>query len=77
MRERGCPDFVSFDHDLGDRHEPTGYDVAKWMVNKDLDMDGEFMPDKFMFEVHSANPPGRENIAGLLNSYLKSKREAK
>ena len=76
MRENGCPDFISFDHDLGE-NQPSGYDIAKWMVNKDLDMNGEFIPKKFMYEVHSANPVGRENIRGLLTGYLKAKRAAK
>jgi hypothetical protein len=65
----GCPSLISFDHDLGDE-VPTGYDLAKWLVELDLDADGKFIPRDFTFNVHSANPVGAENIKGVLNRYL-------
>lgn len=68
MNERGCPDYVTFDHDLGD--QKTGYDIAKWMVEKDLDSHGKFIPENFTFNVHSANPAGRANIVSLLSNYV-------
>jgi len=68
MEENGCPDYISFDHDLG------GYDNAiilvRWMIENDLDADGTFIPLSFGYGVHSANPVGAENIRGLLDSYL-------
>ena len=67
----GCPDFISFDHDLGEDYMGTGFDVAKWMVDKDLDMDGYFIPKNFTFNVHSANPIGKANIETLLYNYLR------
>jgi hypothetical protein len=70
MRSNGCPTFVTFDHDLGDSSELSGYDIAKWMVNRDMNADGKFMPADFNFNVHSANPPGAANIRGLLDQYL-------
>jgi hypothetical protein len=57
----GIPEMISFDHDLG-LGEPTGMDCAKWIVDK-----GYILKD---FMVHSSNPPGRENIAGLLNNWI-------
>lgn len=66
---KGCPIFISFDHDLGGK-SPTGYDFAKYLVEKDLDLDGSFIPDNFNFHVHSANPVGKENIQQLLKNYL-------
>ncbi|MCK5020010.1 MAG: hypothetical protein KAS32_23355 [Candidatus Peribacteraceae bacterium] len=66
----GCPDHISFDHDLGT--DKTGYDIAKYIVEYDLDHPG-FIPDGFTFNVHSANPVGRANIEGLLNNYLSKK----
>lgn len=69
MNECGCPVFISFDHDLGD-NEPTGYDLAKWMIEKDLDSAGQFIPDEFTFDIHSQNPVGSENIRKLLTNYL-------
>lgn len=70
MRQKGCPNFISFDHDLGTADDLTGYDIAKWIVNRDIDMNGAFIPHDFDYVVHSANPVGRDNIVGLLNNYL-------
>ena len=57
------PTYISFDHDLGE-DSPTGYDCAKWLV----EIDYRHLRD---FNVHSANPIGKENIETLLNNYLK------
>jgi hypothetical protein len=65
----GMPDFISFDHDLGDE-VPTGYDFAHWLVECDLDKKYCFSKD-FTYAVHSANPPGAANIRGLMDNYLK------
>lgn len=59
--------FVTFDHDLGES-QPTGYDIAKLLVEKDMD-NGVLLPS-FSFQVHSQNPVGKANIEGLLNQYL-------
>lgn len=64
----GFPEYISFDHDLGDG-VPTGYDFAKWLV--EYDMETGLMPDNFEYNVHSANPVGGANIAGLLDNYLR------
>lgn len=66
----GFPAFISFDHDLGP-DQPTGYDFAKWIVERDLEDD--LLPENFKFEVHSQNPVGAENIKRLLINYLKFK----
>ncbi len=68
MIDIGCPDMISFDHDLGDGE--TGYDVAKWMVENDLNSGGKFIPWNFKFHVHSANPIGKINIETYLTNYL-------
>lgn len=70
IAKRGFPNFVSFDHDLGDG-QPTGYDITKWMV--DYDMDNDVIPVNFSFYVHSQNPIGAKNIQSYLDSYLKIK----
>jgi len=67
MRQTGCPNFISFDHDLGG--DDTAMRVVKWMVEMDLDHKG-WIPDDFTFFVHSANPVGAANIDGYLNSYM-------
>lgn len=79
LRTHGAPEFVSFDHDLGDG-EPTGYDIAHRFVDDDLgDLpDSPYaigIPATFGFDVHSQNPVGAANIRNLLTNYLKFRRE--
>ena len=62
-----CPNFISFDHDLGG--EDTAMAVVHFLIEKDLDSLGAFIPENFSFYVHSANPVGKENIV-LLSNYL-------
>jgi hypothetical protein len=73
---RGAPFFVSFDHDLGD-HTPSGHDIAKAMVESDLDGGkngfGFTFIDGFYYTIHSQNPVGGGNISGLLDGYLSQK----
>lgn len=87
VQSNGFPDFISFDHDLGyeafDTNEngliivtnadesPTGYDFAKWLIERDLNT--KTMPSNFKFTVHSQNPVGAANIERLLNNYLRHK----
>ena len=71
MIRNGCPEFISWDHDLGG--DDTSLIVVKWMIEMDLDMEKEFIPENFKFFVHSANPVGKANIEGYLNAYLKSR----
>lgn len=85
LESYGCPTFISFDHDLADDHyvgmpeynanskEETGYDFAKWLVWKDLETLGKFIPKEFAFNVHSMNPVGAANIREYLNSYFEYK----
>ena len=68
--DSGWPEWISFDHDLG-CDVPSGYDLAKYLVNWDLDVAD--MPPHFSFAVHSANPVGSANIKNLLDNYLASK----
>lgn len=69
-----CPSYISFDHDLGT--EKTGYDVAKMLVEKDMDEEMLYIPNDFEYNVHSANPVGRENINMYLLTYLKMRKGA-
>ncbi len=76
IEENGCPDYISFDHDLGSFHhktEYTGYDIVKWMVEMDMNNEGKWIPQDFSYTVHSANPIGAANIVGLLQGYLESR----
>jgi hypothetical protein len=60
IEAHGMPDEISFDHDLGD-NVPSGMDCAKWLVETERPL--------ARFTVHSANPPGRANIEGLLENW--------
>lgn len=78
IEEHGIPQSISFDHDLGEDDKgnilPTGYDFAKWLV--EMDMDGKYtIPEDFEFNVHSANPVGKENIESYLNNYIAFKKK--
>lgn len=71
MKTVGCPQYISFDHDLGG--DDTSMIIIKWMIELDLDKDGLFIPNNFEWNVHSANPVGSANINSYLNSYMKQK----
>lgn len=71
IETNGCPNFISFDNDL--KRDLEGKDLAKWLVNKDLDEDGKFIPDDFEFFVHSQNIEAKKSIYSLLNEYLSFK----
>jgi len=80
IKRNGLPEFISFDHDLADVHyqvdfqdwdfftadqlgvEETGLDCAKWLVDYCADNGFKLPP----YQVHSANPAGRENIKQYL-----------
>jgi len=69
IKEKGLPDFISFDNDLGLGEDgevaEDGYAAAKWLVYKSgLDL------RNLEFKVHSANPVAAEQIKGLLNNYI-------
>ena len=51
--------IVDFDHDLGDG--PSGYDIAKYIVENQVPIVG--------YTIHSMNPIGVFNINQLLSHY--------
>jgi hypothetical protein len=73
VKAHGCPQFISFDHDLGD--DDTAMKFVKWLVDYDMDNNRQIIPSDFEFYVHSANPVGKANIESYLNSYLKQRGE--
>jgi hypothetical protein len=73
-----APNYVL---DYSNIKEKTGYDCAKWIVNKFYDknpkrvrmsrIDKKTYPIKFPeIVVHSANPIGSANIMGYINNFL-------
>ena len=73
VKENGIPTFISFDHDLGcyeiGKILKSFYDFAKWLVDMDIENIYKF-PNNFTFDIHSANPIGKNNIKSILNNYL-------
>lgn len=73
IENKGMPDAICFDHDLGDEimgfpeDEMTGYDCAKWLVDKCLDENIDIP----LYNIQSSNPAGADNIKALLNNYHK------
>lgn len=61
IKKMGLPEFVSFDHDLGEGED--GVDCAKFLVDYCMDNKLKLPP----FRIHSQNPVGSDNIL----SYLK------
>jgi hypothetical protein len=85
IEENGLPDFISFDHDLGDAPElRKSLPIEQWF---DLENNREYTGmdcakwlvnycldnDKPLpeYAVHSANTAGTKNIDGLFKSFLK------
>ena len=67
--EKGLPEFISFDHDLG-RESKTGSDFAQWLIDHMLD-NGLRFPLKFSYQIHSQNPVGSVNINGKMEGAIK------
>lgn len=65
VRELGWPQFMSLDHDLGG--DDTTMRFLRMLVNE---WDGVSSPPDY--QVHSANPVGRENIISFLESWKRS-----
>ena len=65
----GLPTAVCLDHDLGEG--PSGLDAAKWLAEYCL---AAKAPLPF-WNVHSANPIGRENIRAVLRSFERIARD--
>ncbi len=67
INKNGVPEFISFDHDLGEGK--TGFDCAKFLVEFCLDNG----VSDINFQVHSQNPVGKENIEKLLANFNRLK----
>ena len=68
VEARGVPEFISFDHDLG--QGKSGYDFAKWFGDY-VYHDNIMLPQNFMYRTHSMNPVGAENIKQFMQTFLK------
>ena len=62
-KNRNSIKMISFDHDLGDDEDGTGYDVAKW-----IEAECYFGMKCPKWNIHSANPVGEKNIKSAMES---------
>ncbi len=70
VKSHGLPEFISFDHDLGEGD--TSIDFIHWLIDTTLDSIELGANPKFPnYTVHSQNPVGKENIESLMDSFLK------
>lgn len=85
IKEKGLPEFVSFDHDLGKEH----YDKANWLKFAEKDYSTvkektgydcakwlvEYCMDNNkpfpQYTVHSLNPIGKDNILSFVDNFIK------
>ena len=72
VKKYGMSEMASLDHDLGG--EDTTMFFLKWLIEYDIENNGKIIPENFTYNIHSANPTGRDNMRGLLDSYLKFKK---
>lgn len=71
IRDRGVPDHMSLDHDLGESYDnpeeaPNGMDAVDWMI------DGGIVPPSY--NVHSANGPAADRMTSKLDQWVKFNR---
>lgn len=66
VSEMGVPSVISFDHDLG--NPESGLTFAWWLVDESLE-DRLDLTKVTRVIVHSMNPTGARNIAGLWDGY--------
>lgn len=72
LKDRGPPDFISFDHDLGG--DDTSIKVIDWLIGEMLfaeeSIDLRWVKFPRNYYVHSQNPVGRKNIEGKMNGFI-------
>ena len=66
VSEMGVPSVISFDHDLGTTE--SGFTFMWWLVDESLDKRLDLTKVTRVI-VHSMNPTGARNIAGLWDGY--------
>lgn len=64
VRSKGIPEFISFDHDLGEGDTSTQF--IDWLIDTHYD---DLVPE---YEVHSENPIGKVNIISKMDSWKRS-----
>lgn len=66
VKEKGMPDAISFDHDLGEND--TSIVFLKWLIEYALENKINWVPECFF---HTQNPVGKQNLKSLVSSWLR------
>ena len=69
IKSNGHPSYMSLDHDLGE--SKSGHNFISDLVFYDESINNKLFNGLYGINVHSANPIGRENIYGVISSYMK------
>lgn len=72
--DTGIVSEISFDHDLGNSLEKTGYNIVCWIEMKLFTGEWAFVPK---MSVHSMNPVGRRNIQTVIDQINRFSSEGK
>lgn len=71
FKDRGPPEFISFDHDLGG--EDTSIRYVNWLIDVCLDLESIGVDKKLIklpdYTIHSQNPVGAAAIRSKLESF--------
>jgi hypothetical protein len=68
VSERGMPEFIHFDHDLGE--DDTSIIFINWLTNQLIE-DKLTIPNNFNYSIHSQNPVGAQNIKSKMDALIK------
>lgn len=74
--KQGCPEFISFDYDLGPDENGKIQEsraLATWLVDKDIESPG-FIPAGFGYQVHSKNVYAKNQL-DILEQYLRFRKK--
>jgi hypothetical protein len=70
MKQLGAPKAISINYDLG-KDEPYGADIARWLVQ--LDLNHNILTNDVEFLIHGGSIVDATNMKLIINNYLKFK----
>lgn len=74
MKQLGAPLAISVNYDLG-KNEPFGADVARWLVQ--LDLNANILAEDVDLTIHGGSVVDATNMKTIIRNYLKFKYKAK
>lgn len=74
ITKHGIPQFITFDHDLGDEEPLSVAGLAEWLCHEVVEGRVQ-LPENFHYFVHSMNPVGGLNIHSKLDQLVRFMRK--